>query len=65
MNPVNIFPSQNILGEGPLWSVKEQAIYWVDIDGKKIQRFYPETKKYESFMYQLKSALWLSAKKAA
>lgn len=41
--------SQNILGEGPLWNAKEQAIYWVDIDAKKIQRYYPATKKYEIF----------------
>ena len=57
MKPVNIYPSQNILGEGPLWNVKEQAIYWVDIDGKKIQRFYPETQKYESFDVPVKVCL--------
>jgi len=57
MNPINIYPSQNILGEGPLWSVEEQAIYWVDIDGKKIQRFYPETGKYDSFDVPVKVCL--------
>lgn len=25
---------QNILGEVPLWDVSEQALYWVDIEGK-------------------------------
>ena len=49
MEPINVYPCQNIIGEGPLWNVKEQAIYWVDIDGKKIQRYYPESSKYESF----------------
>lgn len=49
MEPIQAVASQNILGEGPLWNVKEQAIYWVDIDGKKIQCFYPHTKKLESF----------------
>ena len=49
MEAVHVYPCQNILGEGPLWNLKEQAIYWVDIEGKKIQRYYPETKKYESF----------------
>ncbi|RLG43809.1 MAG: SMP-30/gluconolactonase/LRE family protein [Thermoproteota archaeon] len=63
MKPINIVPSQNKLGEGPLWSVKEQAIYWVDIDGKKIQRFYPETKKYEYFEMQVKVCLMAFRKK--
>ena len=63
MNPVNIFPSQNILGEGPLWSVEEQAIYWLDIDGKKIQRLYPETKKHESFDVPIKVCLMAFRKK--
>ncbi len=49
MQPVQIVQSQNIIGEGPLWNVEEQAIYWVDILGKKIQRYYPRTEKYEVF----------------
>ncbi|MGD1971926.1 MAG: SMP-30/gluconolactonase/LRE family protein [Desulfobacterales bacterium] len=28
-----------ILGEGPLWVARENAVYWVDIVGKKIHRF--------------------------
>lgn len=28
----------NILGEVPLWDVQEQCLYWVDIEGKKLQR---------------------------
>jgi len=27
------------VGESPLWSVAEQALYWVDIDGRKLHRF--------------------------
>jgi len=57
MEPVNVYPCQNIIGEGPLWNVEEQAIYWVDIDGKKIQRFYPETGKYDSFDVPVKVCL--------
>lgn len=49
MEVKNIVACQNILGEGPLWNPEEQAIYWVDINGQKIQRFFPETKKYEAF----------------
>ncbi|MGF9566620.1 SMP-30/gluconolactonase/LRE family protein [Neorhizobium sp. BT27B] len=31
----------NILGEVPLWDVAEHALYWVDIEGKKLQRLTP------------------------
>ncbi len=27
------------VGESPLWSVTEQALYWVDIEGRKIRRY--------------------------
>lgn len=57
MEPINVYPAQNILGEGPVWSVKEQAIYWVDIDGKKIQRYSPTTKNYETFSMPIKVTL--------
>lgn len=29
------------LGEGPVWSVDEQALYWVDIKGRALNRFDP------------------------
>jgi D-xylonolactonase len=29
------------LGEGPLWSVKEQALYWVDILNHRLHRYSP------------------------
>jgi sugar lactone lactonase YvrE len=28
-----------ILGEGPLWAAQENAVYWVDIVGKKVYRY--------------------------
>jgi xylono-1,5-lactonase len=31
----------NQLGEGPCWSVSEQALYWVDILGRQLQRLHP------------------------
>ena len=30
---------RNQVGESPLWSVAEQALYWVDIEGRCIHRF--------------------------
>jgi sugar lactone lactonase YvrE len=30
---------RNLVGESPLWSVAEQALYWVDIEGQRLQRF--------------------------
>jgi sugar lactone lactonase YvrE len=29
----------NQVGESPLWSVAEQALYWVDIEGRRLHRF--------------------------
>jgi sugar lactone lactonase YvrE len=34
---------ENQLGEGPVWSRVERTLYWVDILGRKIHRFYPAT----------------------
>jgi sugar lactone lactonase YvrE len=31
--------SRDRVGECPVWSVSEQALYWVDIEGKRIHRF--------------------------
>lgn len=33
----------NILGEVPLWDVAEQALYWVDIEGKRLHRLTSST----------------------
>ncbi len=37
------------VGESPVWSAREQRLYWVDIQGKKIHRFDPETAVNETF----------------
>ena len=39
----------NQLGEGPLWNIKEGALYWVDIEGECFFRYFPNTEKLESF----------------
>jgi L-arabinonolactonase len=34
----------NVLGEGPMWNTREQALYWTDSKGSsKIQRYDPKT----------------------
>jgi L-arabinonolactonase len=35
--------SMDILGEGPVWSRQENALYWVDIDRQLLQRLNPNT----------------------
>lgn len=40
---------QNTLGEGPLWNVQEQALYWVDINRDCFYRYEPGTGKRETF----------------
>jgi len=36
-----VLACQNRLGEGPIWSIEEQALYWVDIVAPAIHRFRP------------------------
>jgi sugar lactone lactonase YvrE len=33
-----VFDAKDMVGESPVWSVKEQALYWVDISLRKINR---------------------------
>ena len=37
------------LAECPLWSVAEQALYWVDISSRTINRFDPVTQQNKSW----------------
>ncbi|MBZ9845945.1 MULTISPECIES: SMP-30/gluconolactonase/LRE family protein [unclassified Mesorhizobium] len=34
-----VFRSRDKLGEVPVWDVAEQALYWVDIESKRLRRF--------------------------
>ena len=58
----------NETGEGPLWHVAEQALYWVDIPTARLFRYHPESDKHElvlhdrpvgGFTYQQDGALLL------
>jgi L-arabinonolactonase len=34
-----VIASQNQIGESPVWSVSENSLYWVDVEGESIQRW--------------------------
>lgn len=36
--PVSLGVCRDLLGESPVWSVKEQSLYWVDIRGQALRR---------------------------
>lgn len=40
---------RDTVGESPLWSVEEQALYWVDIEGRAIRRFEWATQRVQSW----------------
>lgn len=43
----DVLPLQNTLGEGLVWSIEEQALYWVDIEEKCFYRLDPATSAYQ------------------
>lgn len=49
MNVECAFESKDILGEGPVWSVDEQALYWVDIKRALLQRLTLKTGKHTTW----------------
>ena len=41
----------NALGEGVLWSVREQAVYWVDILQRELHRWDPATSAHQRWTF--------------
>ena len=49
--PHCVWPAGALLGEGTLWSQREQALYWVDILGRRLHRFRPADASRESWTF--------------
>ena len=47
--PRCVWPAAAELGEGTLWSVREQALYWVDILGRRLHRYQPALERRDSW----------------
>lgn len=43
------FAAQDIVGESVIWAAHEQALYWVDIVGKRIHRLEPESGRHDAW----------------
>ena len=51
--PEQLVPSQNKLGETPIWSPEENALYWVDWASGPTCWFEPATRKFTTFPVSL------------
>lgn len=49
--PQCLWAAEALLGEGTLWSVREQALYWVDILGHLLHRYHPATQSEDSWPF--------------
>lgn len=49
--PVCVWAAAATLGEGTCWSVREQALYWVDIRGLSLHRYTPATGAQRSWTF--------------
>jgi sugar lactone lactonase YvrE len=46
-----VWGADALLGEGTLWSVREQCLYWVDILGKSLHRYRPADDARDSWSF--------------
>ncbi len=47
-----ILDARNATGESPVWNAREQALYWVDIPGRSLNRWSPMGKSTQSWVGQ-------------
>jgi D-xylonolactonase len=47
--PTCVWDLKATLGEGPIWSAEEQAVWFVDIKSHKVHRFHPASGETASF----------------
>lgn len=47
-----IFPSGDRLGEVPVWDTEDQALWWVDIEGRLLHRHHPDTGTTEHWNFE-------------
>ena len=40
---------QDEVGETPIWIPEEQALYWIDVEGKRVHRLDPATRQVQTF----------------
>jgi L-arabinonolactonase len=46
-----IFRSHDKLGEVPVWDSEDQALWWVDIEGRRLHRYHPDTGTTEHWSF--------------
>ena len=44
-----VLPAGDLLGETPLWCERTQSLWWLDIDGGRVQRFHPASGRHDVF----------------
>jgi sugar lactone lactonase YvrE len=44
-----LFDTPMLLGESPVWHPEEAALYWIDIAGRAVHRFFPDTRAHEEW----------------
>jgi len=68
----HVWPVQDEVGETPIWLPEEQALYWIDVEGKRVHRLEPATRRMQTLnvdfpitaLARRASGGWVTASKA-